>query len=632
MENLFIGIVCTNPVGLARLPQATGKFMQDMVCRYRELGYETWLFSNEQDADALPNSTSIRAFIDHENSKYHSGRGMPHGLYGRSDIFVYFCGHGFSRSRSEQFWILEQGASRPEDRVDVSALREVLEGYGPQQIRLFGDACAEPAYLQGGGTVVFPSSATPVLDTICPVDIFLSSANGATTLADSAGPLFSQVIRRALLDGPPIETDALDLVYTNHVGHPIITNESLRAYVRPRFKNLAAMKNAAVTPWMVADTGYPENVYRKDMSDVPIGGLGGKKIDFDKRAHVMLDAAVDFESDGESPTFERLEIPEVLGAPEVLDIFVDQEPWGFSEESNVYRDLALKGWPGSTVAVSASVQSSLNSLEGSVAATRGYEPPLSNPTITQSDVNQVLLGFSWGARSADEFNGSSLIRVGEASFVVPEFASFTTIVSLEDWNTRERAVYLAAVRDEAEKPKSLRTYGGALFRRLASKQTEFNTLKIVAEYARSRLLEDPLTPIAYAYYLDAIGRRKDIIPLISSLEERGLPVTIDLPLLAQMTIRYHQDDRVLSTQGCVLATEIPVMSRGWSRLLQAYDNSIFSELRPLQNTIAPCAHAVFTLQSDHEFVMSWLQKYFGEKSNLKPLFGYTNTQFQPNGE
>ena len=102
-RDLFIGIVACQPDGLATLPDATYRFMDKMIDWSSNLGFETWLLSDEDETNPNLTGKYISEFIEKKNWEVGELPDDPHGLYKRRCIFIYFCGHGFSRSKMIQF-------------------------------------------------------------------------------------------------------------------------------------------------------------------------------------------------------------------------------------------------------------------------------------------------------------------------------------------------------------------------------------------------------------------------------------------------------------------------------------------------------------------------------------------------
>ena len=199
MTNLFIGIVCAKAEGLSRLWDSTYAFMSNMASWAGDHGYETWTFTDE---DKPLHVDSIRDFIKAQHKKIEADPTGSHGLYNRTGIFIYFCGHGFLRGRQEPFWMLSNGLQTHDDRIDVMNMRDVLDEYEPEFIRIFSDACAEARDLNGGGRTMIPGSMRgKEYYSPAPIDMFAAAVKNATTLADANGPVFSQFVRRGLLEG-----------------------------------------------------------------------------------------------------------------------------------------------------------------------------------------------------------------------------------------------------------------------------------------------------------------------------------------------------------------------------------------------------------------------------------------------
>lgn len=554
MRDLFIGIVAAKSKNLPELPDKTYLYMQDMVAWAKRQGFEAWLFSDKKQPLSGP---KITKYIERKNSEQKKSPKGSHGLYNRRCIFIYFCGHGYSRGRYEQFWILNNGENTWQDRIDVMSMKEVVEKYQPEHIRLFGDACAEPRDIQGGSSPVFPDPSNLPPPKNIRTDLFFASSKGATTLANRNGPVFSQVVRKAILNSP-IPVDAEDAVVSNYEGQRTVTNRSLRAYIEPRFKNFVASLNGNAVPWMIPDVDHPGCIYRQE----PGGLLGNTD-------QPLVVSRPTHNSSAQAESFKGAASPDKngLGSFSLLDEYLDQISPDFE---SLYERMPTE---------------------------------LANPFRLRYQITP--------ARVEDQ-QGTKMVQIADAYALVPEFSGFKTVISVGEIDEGDSNFKLKLRLSNQTGRTRFEKSGGLLLSCITTGTGNFDEIKAIVGQAREHLYQDPLAPIALAYLYEASGKRQSINELFSRLAERSGEVAIDIALLAKLPISYDNENRTLVAGNTPLSTQLPILNRGWSRLFDCATAPIFLPLQQLRYSLGADAHAVFRQQKDVRIIKSWLARYFGD--------------------
>lgn len=210
------------------------------------------------------------------------------------------------------------------------------------------------------------------------MDRFFASSKGKTTLADKNGPLFSQVIAKALFESP-IADAVQDSVLTQHTGQATITNQSLSEFILPRFENLVSQKNGVAKPWIVTDVGYTGNIYRQENPIKP-----------PPEDAELLEA--DF---ARNPV---LSLGEVLG--------------NYKGMHNL--QLSLDVSPSSGTLLFA-----LDRKEMSSILLNNIEPK----RIENNSAGEKLNGLHWVSEGLAQRNGTSLLKYQSSSRIVPNFTA-----------------------------------------------------------------------------------------------------------------------------------------------------------------------------------------------------------------
>ncbi|SET68323.1 hypothetical protein SAMN04487962_1172 [Marinobacter segnicrescens] len=558
MRDLFIGIVAAKPRDLPELPDKTYRYMQDLVVWARRQNFETWLFSDKNKPLSGP---GITKYIEKKNFRNKTFPNESNGLHNRRCIFIYFCGHGYSRGRYEQFWILNNGENTWQDRLDVMSMKEIVEKYQPEHIRLFGDACAEPRDIQGGSSPVFPDPLNSTPPRNIRTDMFFASSRGSTTLANGDGPVFSQVVRRAILDSP-IPQEALDKMVSIYEGQPTVTNRSLRTYIEPRFDNLVSKLNGNAVPWMIPDVDHPGCIYRQETDPLtrakektPIGSQTTP-----------------------GPT-AKAEQPSRPIAPETSDV-------------------------GHFSLLDSSIDQISSDLE---TILKNVSSGLPNPFKTRyqvevfHDVNRPGIKF---------------VQYESGAVLVPEFSGFETMVSAGRIDDFHSEFSLKLLPSNHLNITRIQESGGLLLHELTAGNSDFDTLKVLVEQARDRLYEDPLAPLSLAYLYEASGKRRTIKELFLDLAARTDKVAIDLALLARIPIRYDAKNQKLLAHDIPLSTQLPILNRGWSILFTEPIDPVFSPLQQIKYLPGTDAHTVLREEYGIRIISKWMLEYFGNFPEL----------------
>ena len=598
-NDLFIGIVVAKPKTLDALSNATYAYMKQLTKWARQTGYETWLFSDEtNDLTGKRLSAELEAYTDDVDGK---------GFYNRRRILVYFCGHGFGEGM-KQVWVLHGGLTKWEDRIDVTGMINVLQNYSPNHISIFSDACAAQTFI-GGMSPIFPSPAGPYQIENTPIDQFFAASKGESTYANKDGPMFSQIVGRALLNSP-IPNSAKSESYINQGRPNVVSSDSLKKFIMPLFDNFAGTANETVLPLIIPAVRYPEDVYREIIPNDPPPTPPSA----DTENHRQTNAKID-ERDGWLTV--RAYNQQLLDISSPVDKLNSQTI--FFPDRQVLTKIKSLG-PFSD---GSSVEDGLIELMGGIDATRhvieqpwgiyskpdtGLETPKEQtPQITFDDAQ---VGLGWG-KLEDKINGTVLIRYAEKTLIVPEFANFTTLVySGHDVDGRVR-FKIGGVIDADNHPQynGVTGYGGILLHYLTDAANNIPLLENIAAIARKNV-HDPLTPLALAYFYDVTAQRRSIVEMIEELVRAEKQIAIDLPLLAGLSIEYSQSEKFLTYNGYPLSTQLPILNRGWAQLANLYSHGIFEELEPISRNIGIDSYATFTANEDHESLFKWVQKYF----------------------
>lgn len=570
-SNLFIGIVVMKPEGMPELPNATYRSFERLANWTTAEGYESWLFTDEKDPD-----TGKRNPLTGDNlrDKIRDHNTQGDGLYARHRIWVYFAGHGFGNG-NDQVWALSRGRTHYEDRINVNGMIAVLQHYQPGHICVFSDACAEAVFMAGGDSPVFPNPDHVPGPVNTDLDRFFAADKGEGTYSDAGGPKFSQFVAEALLNDP-VPDGALDGYHFKASQVRAVTNKSLKDYVEPRLRAWAEGRNKIVVPHIVPGLSDPNHIYRviNDGGSIPPA----------------------------PPVRNTSETRDVVGrslrsrdSSEWISALRRNRLVGKSAR-RAARDY-LDGFPKFAV----------TDRDALLPPRRHLNPPVSYPRIT--DARSVLIGFGWEGVAPDDVNGTALVRLRDRSILVPEFEGFTTMILMSAQGDGQFRTGIGAVRpvDDISRPQ---TYGGVLLRRITEPQNDSHTLNLIARYARNRILEDPLVPLALAYFYDTIAQRGAIADLIEELAAHGGQIAADLAILAGLPISYDTEARQLVCRGHKLATQLPILRRGWSQMLSSYGTGIFADLSALAAHLDVAPYAQFTRMEDHRRIAAWLSAHF----------------------
>ena len=247
---------------------------------------------------------------------------------------------------------------------------------------------------------------------------------------------------------------------------------------------------------------------------------------------------------------------------------------------------------------------------------QGYRKALSLPNSLED--GEKLAAFSWG-KEGDTRNGTAVLRIEDFTICAPEFRGFSTLLALRDPADGMPNVRVTGVLPLRSSPPSvqLQTYGGVLLNRIIGGDEDPEFMLMLANYASQRVAEDPLVALALSYVFDACSKRDEIRKLFLSLaKNEDFEIAMDIPLLAGLPIDYDNSKRILSCKGRPLATQMPILSRGWSRLFHNEKNGIFDELSDLRSAISVHGYAMFRQMKHHDLLVQWLHKYF--ENNTKP--------------
>lgn len=242
-KRLFIGIAVAKPAGMTRLPGVYAALdrISDFA-RASERYDDPILITDEKKGVTSADLVEILT------------QGL---LLDRPRINVYFCGDG-AFSDGIEVWYLSDGQNHWHERLDVMAFRDVLATYGPQQISIFSDACQT--------ATTHPTRASPILDeylgsfTQPDYDIFRATIRGEAAFSTPAdGPLFSKVMAEALSPEPP--ASALDEPYRDAYGRCVVSNQSLKRYVKANLPDYAAIAGRKQRPELMLGLTYHTNDY-----------------------------------------------------------------------------------------------------------------------------------------------------------------------------------------------------------------------------------------------------------------------------------------------------------------------------------------------------------------------------------
>ena len=409
------------------------------------------------------------------------------------------------------------------------------------------------------------------------MDRFFASSKGKTTLADKNGPLFSQVIAKALFESP-IADAVQDSVLTQHTGQATITNQSLSEFILPRFENLVSQKNGVAKPWIVTDVGYTGNIYRQENPIKP-----------PPEDAELLEA--DF---ARNPV---LSLGEVLG--------------NYKGMHNL--QLSLDVSPSSGTLLFA-----LDRKEMSSILLNNIEPK----RIENNSAGEKLNGLHWVSEGLAQRNGTSLLKYQSSSRIVPNFDSYISVVSSGKLDDNGSKLRLEGMKFTLDNDSGLQVFGAALLNGLVSGDSNWRTLEPFADMAWSNLRTDPLAPIALSYYFDALRDKSSVRRMMKLLAKSNQTIPIEVPLFAGRFIRYDIEKRHLKAFGSTLNTQLPILSRGWSKLFAVNSIGIFRELLPLRHSIGTHPYASFENEKDQELITIWLEEHFGAQAGKRESYQY----------
>jgi len=267
-KRLFVGIAVAKPKGMTVLPEVYPAL--EKMAEFARISdrYDDPILISDEKKDVT--SARIEAEL------------IQDVLLDRPRISVYFCGHG-AFNDGEEIWYLTDGQNSWRERVNVLPFRDVLATYGPDQISIFSDACQTPVTHPTGGSAILAdyrgSFAPP------DYDIFRATIRGEAAFADPKdGPLFTKAMIGALNKSPP--ADALDEPMLKGFQRRIVTNQSLKKYVKRHLPDYAALSGQKQHPELMPCLTYYDNDY---LELPPTPGSGG---DDDKTTGAQTDRPV----------------------------------------------------------------------------------------------------------------------------------------------------------------------------------------------------------------------------------------------------------------------------------------------------------------------------------------------------
>lgn len=253
---IFVSIAVSRPQKLEALPGAI-QASQAMIGWAKAAGFITESITDKKDnlvdeKDNLVTVSNIRAIL------------MPL-LTNTEDViehFIFhFVGHGLASGAEDQFLLLSQWRSRPDEAIKLGRFVRLLQFYQPTRVSLFIDACRsrlkpDADELNGSGILDRPEEeAVEFLE-----DRFRAAAAGADTymIRDRASGvshcLFSSVLLKALCGK---YSEAIDTRKTKNV----VTSAKIYGAVNHHLPLEAARYRASITPSLKPSFVPPNDIY-----------------------------------------------------------------------------------------------------------------------------------------------------------------------------------------------------------------------------------------------------------------------------------------------------------------------------------------------------------------------------------
>jgi len=595
LDDLFIGIAVRKPEGFDPLPASIYGSLEKMHSWALMERYECFTFSDEDEAVTM-------ASLEVSLAEVRFSR--------RRRIVFYFCGHGLF-SRSTPIWVLSGNKNSKKSRLGLNHLVRELKKWGPKQIAIIGDACAEG--------VVGLDSDQPVRESKNPqkylhVDIewLLAAQDGLKSFASSEyGGLFTQLLSELLIEAsPPKEA----------VSKKGIISDGLHQFVRKNFHLRVPNTVPKSEPGFIE----PDKVYRY----------------IDPRLTDDLDhegPMIDLIAENDRVSRAQADVEQILGSNKLTNILA-------AIMENAAGEIKLKPMtfpkvdeqPGSTKDTPTK-QFGIFEFEGDnsfgIPKVVLTGPPKSNkhPRNMETESPQhsffdpkhgeIILGD-------DTLNGTMMIKGEHNSFLVPEFVGGSTWVSAIELPANELqgggSNYFLPVgfsKFEKNEATPINQVGSKLL-------NKFNTSFCDNEFVDELLVrlpeawDDPLHLIAVSYFAHRANKSVKLRKAILATR-KGRAIPIDVALACNLDIHWDEETKslftVLEKDIISIITQIPLTAYGWS-LVDMTDQSLPNFYETIASVRPKVTGSVFPILPDQEtttIVESWIKNYFSEEQILK---------------
>lgn len=602
-KDLFIGIAVANADGLRPLPSGLYRRLDELKDWAASENYDVWDWSDE-NGETLT-SESIRQDIEGAGK---SGSRLNGRLSRRRRILLYFCGHGFFEG--QQIWVLSDGIKGWNALLGVSRLYNRLRMWTPQQIGIISDACASLGTdMQFRLDDFVPEPQNPQTSHDPQKDSFRASRDGQSTYALNSGPIFSELVIKALKQNPPPPEAVSKRANA-------VISQSLTRYLEKNFANAAQKAGGAQTTVdPLLDPGFLEedDVYRY----LPTSAQEGVSLDSELDEQSVADARKVARR-----TDAKIELNQVLTGPDLETISID--------ESITVRDMTS----------SPRIFTSLPSIgaDAGVEGLPGSPGPYIKINTSQRRGEHNLFKLRSGD-GQDSVNGMIPIEIEGVLYLVPEFEGCATWVvqniadssraqptdtlllsSIPEQRGLRQTLRGVSVSTRSQVATRIETDGVSLLNSFREKASDQAFVEALLLSELKSLAHDPLYAIAVSYFCHRSGRG-DWTALATRhyLEDaRGAGVPFEIPLLAGLPIYQLSNSRHLWTffdgREISLSTELPLLPYGWSLLRGA---ELPVSYRPIVEGRKRLTSGILPIIEDEEsrtLISDWLYRTFGRRT------------------
>lgn len=593
-KDLFIGIAVAKPEGFDPLPDGLYGTLDSIATWARKSDYDVWTWSDEGGFNISANTIKEEIAKAGKEGERLSGR-----LSRRRRILIYFCGHGLFNQ--QQIWVLSGGLKGWDSLLGVNRLTGRLKRWAPKQIGVISDACATYARkIQYDLTDFVPKPQNPQYGVDPELDKYFAASDDVSTYALKSGPIFSDIIKDALIGTPPP-----DECVSPHFN--AVVSQTLGPYLKSTFKTRFSITGGECSP--LIEPGFAEYTIYRTLGD-PAENTP---------AYETLSAAhmANAEEKAENARKAEADIESILGknpehiSPETLPIKIkDPSTWSKIILSSPIPKPVFEASPERII---------FN--RGTVRAVRRFRKLKS-------------LGFN------DDTNGMRPVQFHDGLYLIPEFRNFTTwlsgdyqsMVKLDNIETpdgpklampnihRQALKGVSTLEVAARQVIKVKTNGVALIQKFLQKQSDDAFTEVLSKETAQSRLNDPFELIALAYFCHRCGKTDYLRKLVRSLASKppvyGLP--FDLALLSDFAITRNDDNQlyvqVADGEAATLATELPLLPYGWSLMADARLPDFYAGIEDLPRRLLGAVLPIISDSQSIEQARLFLKENFSKET------------------